>query len=270
MTSQSDQFYDSLSEYYDMNATMGYEARTEKNLILKRMRRDFRSYTLKYPFSSALEIGCGPGFDIAWFASKFPRREISGIDVSATMIEMAGKRLESLKLPNAKVFLADERKLTEIFRPAQFDMVYVFFGALNTVEDLNFTVKQIHTLLTPGGHAVLTFVNKWYMREMLVQVMKFNFKTAFARLREDWGGYSPDRHLKSRCYSPAQIKKIFRDFRILERKGYSIFYPAWYNDHKIHTNPGKYNALLKWDEKIQNTFLWSKGEYTLFVMEKLG
>ncbi|MBW6460730.1 MAG: class I SAM-dependent methyltransferase [Bacteroidales bacterium] len=232
MAAENDSFYRSVSDYYDADADMNFEARAEANPLLAKIRDDFRKITLKYPFGNALEIGCGPGFDVAWFASRYPERMITGIDISERMVSLAQKRLSTHGVSNAKIFHADERSLLQQFGPGSFDMIYVYFGALNTVADLSLAAAQIYDLLHPGGHVVLTFVNKWYWREMMVQTLKLNFKLAAARLRKDWGGYSPDRHLASRCYSPGEIKKAFRMFQLLERKGYSIVYPAWYNYRK--------------------------------------
>jgi SAM-dependent methyltransferase len=215
-----------------------------------------------------LEIGCGPGFDVAWFASRFPEKKIIGVDISANMIKLAQKRISEGSLDNAQVFQADERTLKEKYPSGSFDLVFVYFGALNTVADLRKTAFLIHDLLSPGGHAVLTFVNKWYWREMAVQALKMNFKLAFARLKKDWGGYSPDRHLPSRCYSPGEVKKAFKEFHLLEKKGYSILFPAWYNYKKWVNNSSKAEKRWNIDSSLQKTFFWSKGEYTLFVFKK--
>lgn len=261
-------FYQSVAEYYDRDADMNFEARAEVNPLLARIRDDFRQVTLQYPFTKALEIGCGPGFDVAWFASGYPDREITGVDISGNMVALARRRIAAQGLSNASVLKADERELLHEFGPGRFDLVYVYFGALNTVADLGKAAERIDALMSPGGHAVLTFVNKWYLREMLVQAMKLNFRLALARLKKDWGGYSPDRHLASRCYSPGEIKKAFGKFRLMERKGYSILYPAWYNYRKwLKALPA---ADKRWekDAALQKTFLWSKGEYTLFVFRK--
>ncbi len=268
MTEPRDSFYQTVSDYYDKDADMNFEARAEVNPLLSRIRDDFRKITVKYPFTRALEIGCGPGFDVAWFAGQYSDRKITGIDISDHMVSLAGKRIGGQGLSNAEVFRSDERLLIERFGPGSFDLVYVYFGALNTVEDLPAAARSIHTLLAPGGHAVLTFVNKWYLREMLVQSIKLNFKIAFARLRKEWGGYSPDRYLPSRCYSPAEIKQAFRDFDLIEKKGYSITYPAWYNYRKYKDQLERIEGRWKRDESLQKGWLWSKGEYTLFVFRK--
>jgi len=264
----SDTFYKSVSEYYDQNAEMGFEERAKTNLMLVKMRDDFRKITKKYSATNALEIGCGPGIDVEWFATEFPNRTIVGIDVSDTMISMAKYRIENSGLKNAQVQKTSDQGIFNHFKRNQFDMVLVYFGALNTVADLNQSAANIYALLSPGGHAILTFVNKWYLREMFVQIVKLNFKIAFARLKKDWGGYSPDRYLPSECYSPGYIKKVFKNFKILEKKGYSIFSPAWYNSHKFEGKPGKAEKLWRIDESVQNTPLWSMGEYTLFVFKK--
>ncbi len=261
-------FHDKVSAYYDQDVDFGFEERAGENKLLQRIRDDFRKITIKYPFRDVLEIGCGPGFDVAWFASNFSEARVTGIDISPKMVNLAKQRLDQKHISNAKVLVMDERKLLEKFGKASQDLVYVYFGALNTVPDLKETASHIYDLLRPGGHAVLTFVNKWYIREMLVQLLKLNFKTAFARLNREWGGYSPNRHLPSRCYSASEIMKIFRQFDLVEKKGYSIFFPAWYNPHKLKGKPEKMKQLWEKDQRMQETFLWSKGEYTLFVFSK--
>jgi SAM-dependent methyltransferase len=261
-------FHKTVADYYDKDADLGFKSRAQSNPLLDKIRADFRMITIKYPFSRVLEIGCGPGFDVAWFASEFPDKDITGVDISQNMVSITNQQLSELKLENARAIQSDERGLLKQFTPGQFDLVYVYFGALNTVSNLDYAAKQIFELLSPGGHAVLTFVNKWYLREMIVQAIKLNFKTAFARLRKEWGGYSIDRHLPSRCYSPGQVVSAFKDFNLLERKGYSISFPAWYNYHKFKNQPEKIKALWEKDQKLQTTPLWSKGEYTLFVFRK--
>jgi ubiquinone/menaquinone biosynthesis C-methylase UbiE len=205
---------------------------------------------------------------VAWFAEKYPDKEFIGIDISKEMIALATKRINSASLANANALQCDETQMTETFSGKKFDLIYVYFGALNTVSNLHKTAEDIYSLLTPGGHAVLTFVNKWYLREMLVQTAKLKFNIAFARLKKVWGGYSPDRYLPSRCYSPKQITKAFKEFELLARKGYSIYYPAWYNYKKFLNNPKRLDALWEKDQRIQNSALWSKGEYTLFVFRR--
>lgn len=262
---KTNSYYSNVESYYNEDALLGFESRADGNQSLERIRNDFRNITLRYPFSRALEIGCGPGFDVHWFATRFPESQFTAVDISENMVELTRARINRDQLLNVQVFRSDERHLVKEFGKNSFDLVYVYFGALNTVESLDDTASAIRLLLNPGGIAVVTFVNKWYLRELLVQSVKLNFHTAFARLGKVWSGYSVARHLPSHCYSPARIRKAFCNFTLLERKGYSIFYPAWYNDHKIRNSPQEAERLWRLDQKLQHTPLWATGEYTLFV-----
>jgi len=261
-------YHKEVASYYDEDAKLGFESRAENNPILDRIRGDFRQIAAEYAGSEILEIGCGPGFDLVWFASSFPKSNVTAIDISAEMILAAQKRLAKEGLKNAKALQADEISMMEKLPKNRFDLIYVFFGALNTVENLQVATENIQRLMKPGGHAVLTFVNKWYLREMLVQLIKLRFRSAFSRVRKVWGGYSVNRHLPSTCYSPAAVLQSFKSLKLISRKGYSIFYPAWYNHHKLKQLKDRGESKWQRDQKLQNTWLWSKGEYTLFVFQK--
>ncbi len=265
---QETDYYANVESYYDEDATLGFESRANINSSLERIRSDFRDITIQYDFNNVLEIGCGPGFDIHWFAAKYPEKSFTAVDISGEMVNLTRNRLEKNSIKNVTLFRSDERSLVEKLGKNTFDLIYVYFGALNTVNDLNETAGHINKLLKTNGIAVLTFVNKWYLRELLVQLIKLNLKTAFARLGNTWGGYSVTRHLPSHCYSAGKIRQAFSGFKLISKKGYSIFYPPWYNDHKVREKPSKAERLWNLDQKIQNTPLWSKGEYTLFVFQK--
>lgn len=261
-------YYGTVEKYYDSDAQMGFEQRANENHTLQRIRDAFREVTVRYGFADALEIGCGPGFDVAWFASRFPDRQFRAIDISAEMVKLAAERLRAANLHNAEAKQGTERNAEDLFGQ-KFDMAYVYFGALNTVEDLDKAAADIYEALRPGGHAVLTFVNKWYLREMLVQLIKLRFRPAFARIRKVWGGYSVSRFLPSHCYTPSRIRRAFRRFRELEHRGFSIVFPAWYNHHKVVAmGEGRAQKLWATDQRLNKTPFWKFGEYTLFVFQK--
>lgn len=268
MQNEIDNYQQKVADYYDNDALLGFEKRAEANQVLERIRTDFRKITQNYSFQKVLEIGCGPGFDIEWFAKNYPDKEFVGIDISKEMVNLAGKRLANAGIKNAKVEVATDKNIIELFGKESFDLVYVYFGALNTAENLEKAAESIYEILNINGYAVLTFVNKWYLREMIVQLMKFKFKSAMARINTIWGGYSVDRFLPSHCYSASHISKVFSKFNLIEKKGFSILFPAWYNQHKISGNPLKADNLWNLDKKLQKTWFWSKGEYTLFVFKK--
>jgi len=265
------EYHQKVAAYFDHEACK-YEERYWGNPVVQRIRQSFREEVKAHTFGCALEIGCGVGLDLAHFASIYPDREIYGIDVSPAMVAHAAQKVQDFGLPNVRVELGTAEGLADVFPQVQFDHIYVFFGALNTVTDLPQVARVLRSRLKPGGTMVLTFVNKWYLTDMLLNLARFRVKRAFKRLHTVWGGYSDKHHLESRCFSPRQIRQAFgRDFRVTRRKGYSILYPAWYQVNWIQRFGRKLCAFL-WDtDQVLNlTPAWCLGEYALYVFESRG
>lgn len=256
-----------MESYYDSDAG-SFDARYWNNPVLQRIRQDFREQVKRYPFSRMLEIGYGSGLDLVHFGSTHPHCHVAGIDISGAMQTLALQKIRELGLENVTAHKGRVEELLGLFPGQSFDMVYVFFGALNTAGDLHEAARHISAHTQPGGILVLSFVNRDYMAGMLLELLKLRFGAAFARWRKEWGGYSPSRHLPGRCYSPRQIRRAFRDFRLLEQRGYSILHPAWYS-HRLNRVLRKASPFLwRVDRLLNKTPLWGLGEYTLFVFQK--
>jgi ubiquinone/menaquinone biosynthesis C-methylase UbiE len=268
MKTQTSTYYNSVGSYYDEDAPE-FEKRYWKNPVLQRIRTDFRNYVHFSDFDNALEIGFGSGLDLAHFARCYPEKEFYGIDISQGMVDLANAKIDKYELKNLRVAKGSVEDVSSVFEGRKFEMIYVYFGALNTVENLEEIAKELNALLAPKGKMVLTFVNKWYLQGMLIEFLKFRWDAAFGRLKKVWGGYSPTRHLASVCYSPRQIKKIFNQFELLDKEGYSITHPAWYYIRfNILLRPKGRWLLWKIDKLLNKTPFWKFGEYALYVFKK--
>jgi len=261
------EFYDQVETYYNDDAE-DFDARYWKNPLLQRIRQDFREEIKRHPIHNMLEVGYGSGLDLVHFGLTHPGSRITGIDISAAMQQLAREKIAAHELQNVTAEKGSVEDLQTLYPEARFDMVYVFFGALNTVEDLNRAAGHLWEVTAPGGRLVLSFVNKNYVAGTFIELLKFRFRAAFSRHKKEWGGYSPTQYLPSRCYTPGQIRKSFSRFLLVKQKGYSIIHPAWYY-HRLNQMLRRFSPLLwKADKLLNNTFLWSWGEYTLFVFQK--
>jgi ubiquinone/menaquinone biosynthesis C-methylase UbiE len=262
-----DSYYDKIENYYDEDAGE-FDKRYLQNPVLQRIRQDFREEVKRWPFNRMLEIGCGTGIDLVHFGKTHPGVRIAGIDISGSMQNIAREKIDREKLENVSVKKGSIEDIENLFPGERFDMVYVFFGALNTVEDLPGASETLFRLTMGGGTLVLTFVNKYYMAGMLIEMLKLRFGAAFSRLKPQWGGYSPTRHLPGRCYSPRRVKQAFSRFQLVKQQGYSIIHPAWYY-HRLNRMPESIRrALWNTDLLLQKTPLWKYGEYALYVFQK--
>ncbi|MBI1182786.1 methyltransferase domain-containing protein [bacterium] len=258
-------YYEKVGAYYDQDAPE-FEARYWKNPVLQRIRADFRTFVHKEKFATVLEIGFGSGLDLAHFAMSHPEAMCYGIDVSQQMVNLANEKKTHYNLPNIQVAQGSVEDVVRLFPGVKFDMIYVFFGALNTVKDLSLAADALGQLLDKEGKMVLTFVNKWYLQGTIIELLKLRPRAAFSRFFKVWGGYSPSRYLESVCYSYREIRQHFKNYSLESYRGYSIMHPAWYYI--------RFNILLKNKGRwlLWNTDLWLNrtparkwGEYALYV-----
>lgn len=263
----NENYYFEVESYYNSDAD-DFDLRYWENPVLQKMRQSFRDEVKMHKFSSMLEIGYGTGLDMLHFAVTHPEATVAGIDISEEMRKLASNRINKKKLSNAFAAKGSVEDIESLFPGRKFDMIYVFFGALNTVEDLRKASLALQGVLTPGGTMVLTFVNKYYIAGMALEMMKLRFRNAFARLRKTWGGYSPVKKLPSRCYTPSQIRSAFRELNLVKSRGYCIKHPAWFYHGLNHALRRFSPVLWKLDTWLNRTPLWSLGEYTLFVFQK--
>jgi len=259
--------YPEVGTYYDEDAA-DFDSRYWMNPVLQQIRQSFREEVKSYPFKTMLEVGCGTGIDLVHFGLTHPEVQVTGIDISAEMVRISRDKIADSKLTNVQAFTATVEDCPALFQDQQFDLIYVFFGALNTVEDLSVNAGILRRMLAPDGKLVVTFVNKWYLGGIFLEAIRLRFRRAIARLKPVWGGYSAVKYLPSRCYSPAEILTAFSGFRTIRHHGYSILHPAWYFTG-INRKLGRLRKILwKIDEMLTLTPLWRFGEYTLFSFEK--
>jgi ubiquinone/menaquinone biosynthesis C-methylase UbiE len=261
------EYYKKIGMYYDKDAC-NYDSRYWNNPVVQQMRQSFREQVKQFPAKSMLEIGFGTGLDLVHFGKIHPDRLICGIDLSAEMLKLTRERIISSKCNNIEIFQGSVEDIGILFPNYRFDVIYVFFGALNTVKDLNLAADKLKTVLNRDGVIIVTYINKWYLGGMLIEMIRCRFLKVFSRLKTTWGGYSPSQFLPSRCYTPGQVKEAFSGMKVIQNKGYTIVHPAWFYT-KINSKLGERYRRILWsvDTILSKTFLWRWGEYGLVVFK---
>jgi SAM-dependent methyltransferase len=251
--------------YYDAFAQVA-EERYTSNHVLVRVREAFRRAVEAHPAASVLDLGCGPGTDLAWFAERYPRRRYAGVDVSPRMVELAGARLSARGVHVARGCAQD---VPQVFPGEQFDLVYSFFGPLNTEPDLDRAVGALAHAVVPGGVLVLTFVSRVYLVDSAVDLLRGRPRRAMARLTNRWRGYTPQTPLEASLHFPRQLEARFAPaFQVERREGFSILYPAWYRASHFQPNGAVVRTLWIADRALNRTPLWSTGEHLLYVLRR--
>jgi SAM-dependent methyltransferase len=95
------------------------------------------------PGSDVLELGCGAGIPMT--AALAQDRAVTGVDISATQLEMARRNV-----PSATFIQADMTALA--FEPATFDAVVAFYSLTHVPRDEQAgLLERIRAWLRPGG-----------------------------------------------------------------------------------------------------------------------
>jgi ubiquinone/menaquinone biosynthesis C-methylase UbiE len=262
------EYYATIKKYYNDDAK-SFMDRCSVNSIISKLRYQFRLETDQLKVTNSLEIGCGAGMDLEYFARKNKEANFYGIDVSENMIGQTLDIIKSEHIPNITVKVGSIENIKDLFEGQKFDHIYVHFGALNTVENIEEIQHYLKEVLTEDGRMVFSFVNKWYLMAILKPLLKLRIK-AFkhrSRLGKVWGGYSLTNFIKSRCYSSREIKKFFNEFEIEKKQGFCILYPAWYESKLTEKYPKMTNFFWKVDLVLQKTIFWNLGEYSLYVFK---
>lgn len=123
---------------------------------------DFSSYRGK----SLLEVGCGAGIDLVRFARA--GAVVTGIDLSATAIDLARKNIEQNGLgADLRVMNGEAMQ----FHDNSFDVVYAH-GALQYTADAPKMIAEIHRVLKPGGEAIVMVYNRNSWLNLMRKVTK--------------------------------------------------------------------------------------------------
>jgi SAM-dependent methyltransferase len=133
----------------------GYDAIAERYLAWSglrpsRTRLHYLGVALELtaPGSRVLELGCGAGIPMT--AALAEGREVTGVDISATQLEMARRNV-----PGATFIQADMTTLD--FAPSSFDAVVAFYTLTHVPRDEQADlVGRIRTWLRPGGILLAT------------------------------------------------------------------------------------------------------------------
>ncbi len=267
-SAERERYYAQVAQYFDAEAPL-FELHYRNNPVLQRIRADFRRITTTATFGSGLEIGCGPGLDIAWFAARYPQGRWRAIDVAPRMVEQAQAKLAALPGVDARAAVGSPEDLATLFPGETFDLIYCYFGALNTVPDLRAAAAALERALTPQGTLVLTFVNRWFLLDMLWNLLRLRPRRALARVTGAWAGYAPGRPLASSACSARKVRRAFApEFAVKRHKGYSIVYPAWYRHRFLPVEGWLGNLLWSIDALLNRTPFWNLGEYSLYLFKR--
>jgi len=159
-----------------------------------------------------LEIGCGPGLDLARFGRGGAR--VTGVDIAPVALDLARGCCRAAGVP-ATLLEADGAHLP--FADASFNLVYSH-GVLSFARDPARVIAEAHRVLRPGGQAILMVYNRRSWMNLLLKVPGLpigqghadapGFRTYARREFERLLAAFPDRRLVFERFAPAPLQAL--------------------------------------------------------------
>jgi ubiquinone/menaquinone biosynthesis C-methylase UbiE len=133
---------------------------------------------------SILDLGCGPGQWARDVAMQYPQIQVTGIDISTSMIHYASAHAHVGKLPNVSFEVMDITRPLD-FPTNSFDLVNARLIAFLSPDQWSSLLTECRRILRPGGVVRLT-ENEVVTTSPATDTAFSQFYTAMARTRQSF------------------------------------------------------------------------------------
>ena len=255
-----------------------YDQSNAANVLLCAMRERTRAALerLMPSGSRLLDLGCGPGTDVVYFAKKGFR--VTAIDSSAAMVDQAIRSLRAAGLEGNDGQAAVQHLAIEdvgrggAFETDWFDAAYSSFGPLNCVPDLFAAARAIAGRVRDGGALIASVIGRICPWEWAVFAARRDFGRAAIRFsRERVPVPLQGRTVWTQYYTPVEFARTFTraGFQLLSCRALGLFTPPPYLDEFAGRHPRLMTALQRVEDLAGGwPGMRSCGDHFLIVMRR--
>ena len=252
-----------------------YDSSNARNPLLRAMRDRTRValQDFAHPQGRLLDLGCGPGTDVVYFAAR--GYAVTAIDWSPGMVREARNRVREAGLHEvARVEQLGIDDLDELAKidAAPFDAAYSSFGPLNCVADLPHAARAIRARLRPGGVLVASIIGRVCPWEIALYVSRRNWRRATVRFtRTPVPVPLEGRTVWMQYWTPAEVARAFADagFRGRALRTLGLITPPPYLQAFADRHPRLVSKLQRLEDAVAAwPLLRAWGDHFLIVMER--
>jgi ubiquinone/menaquinone biosynthesis C-methylase UbiE len=234
--------FDGIAATYDEVFTDSIIGRAQRDSVWRELDRSF------HVGQHILEINCGTGVDAVHLAARGV--EVLACDISAGMLEVARRRVQSLRLlAPVRLRRTAIEDISCLRDHAPFDGALSNFGGLNCIENLWPVARDLAQLVRPGARVVICSMGRCVGWEIAVFAARGRFREGFRRLGPG-PVYVRLGLERVPCWYPAvgALRRTFAPgFRLLRWKGVGLTVPPSYLERHAQRFPRAIRALAKAD-----------------------
>jgi SAM-dependent methyltransferase len=249
-----------------------YDSSNAANPLLRAMRDRTRAalQQVVHPTGRLLDLGCGPGTDVVYFAAR--GYDVTAIDWSPGMVREARSMVRAAGLDEvARVEQLGIDDLDELDADP-FDAAYSSFGPLNCVTDLPHAARAIRARLRPGGVLVASIIGRICPWEIALYLSRRDWQRATVRFtRTPVPVPLEGRTVWMQYWTPAEVSRAFADagFRRRALRTLGLVTPPPYLQAFADRHPRLIAKLQQLEDAVAT---WPRlrawGDHFLIVMER--
>ena len=260
------QAFDGVASTYDRSNAV--------NPLLRAMRDRTRAALQQAagPKGRVLDLGCGPGTDVVYFAAR--GYDVTAVDWSPAMVQEAHQMIRAAGLGEAA--RVEQLGIDDLDRldADPFDAAYSSFGPLNCVTDLSQAARAIAARLRPGGVLVASIIGRVCPWEIALYLSRRDWRRATLRF-----AHTPvpvpleGRTVWMRYWTPAEVARAFAGagFRSRALRSLGLVTPPPYLQAFADRHPRLVDRLQQVEDAVGAwPLLRSWGDHFLIVMERTG
>lgn len=250
-----------------------FDAIYSGDAIIQYKRKRVREHVERYlpANSNILELNAGTGEDAIYFAAKGHR--VHATDIAAGMqLKLKEKVVHAGLNELISTEICSFTELKNLQQRGPFDLMFSNFAGLNCTGRLDEVLKELPTLLKPGGLITFVILPEFCLWETLL-VFKGKFKTATRRFFSSKGVQSHVEGTYFKCwyYNPSYItSRLKNSFELLGIEGLCTIVPPSYMQNFAEKHPRLFRFLVKKENKLKAAWPWKVvGDYFIITMRKV-
>jgi SAM-dependent methyltransferase len=220
-----------------------------------------------------LDLGCGPGTDVVYFAAKGYR--VTAIDWSAAMVDEARRVVKQAGLHDrVRVFHLGIDQLDTLSDTVvdRFDAAYSSFGPFNCVVDLPRSARAIAGRVRAGGFLVASVIGRACPWEFALYTLRGDVGRAAIRFaRRPVAVPLEGRTVWMQYYTPSAVLRLFEKvgFDRVSSRALGLFTPPPY----LNGFAGRHPSLIAGLQRVEDTAggwpgFRALGDHFLIVMRR--
>ena len=253
----------------------GYGRSNAENPILCAMRQRTRAALERAvaPGARILDLGCGPGTDVVYFAARGYR--VVAIDWSLAMVNEARRSVRAAGAAvSAQVLHMGIEQLDSLEHPAaeRFAAAYSSFGPLNCVTDLARSARAIARHVCRNGAFVASVIGRVCPWELALYSSRGEWRRAAVRFADGAVAVPLEgRTVWTEYYTPGRFVRVFEaaGFETLSVRALGLFAPPPYLRAFAERHPDLVARLHAIDDVVGRwPITRACGDHFLIVMRR--